>query len=1093
MVLRYDPVVGYLFVPNLKARVPSELGGYFLRSNSLGFRSDFEYDPRKGRKRRVLVFGDSFVAGDGVSNGERFADKLGELLGAETFNYGIPASGTDQQLLALEHYAKGVAADLIVLCVVVHNIERVKVGFVESWDRSRRRFVLVPKPYFDLEGNTLQPHHQPVPLERGDPSTVDRSKYLSPFNFHDRAIDNPAVALYSKLGHFPRELLSRFPVIKQKARQIALRSYGFSPLPDYDDEHSYGWRLLSRIIRRFAEVAGNTPLLVVPIPTGVYLKGEAQPTYQKLFDSLSDHKRSVHVGNITPGLVDHASRHGLKSLMLQKDSHPTPAGHSKIAALIANEIEQSGFLAPPTEVRKTVGGPRGASTLPILGISCFYHNSAAAIVVDGKIVAAAEEERFTRVKNDRRFPHFAINYCLEEAGINQDQLAAVVYYDNPDLTFERILHTHAHLAERGRASWRRVMPSWVDYKLDIPGLIRHRLCYDGEILIGNHHRSHAASAFYPSPFERAAILTVDGVGEWATASIGLGNGNGVAILKEMHFPHSLGLLYSAFTQFTGFKVNSGEYKMMGLAPYGEPRYVDVIRDHLVDLKEDGSVELNLDYFGFLSEPSMTSAKFAELFGGPARKPEERITRREIDLARSIQSVIEEVLLRMARHARATTGEQRLTLAGGVALNCVANGNLLRSGLFDDIWIQPAAGDAGAALGAALDAHHTYYRRPRVRNASGRSVQGGSCLGPAFSSEEIEAFLQTHGYPYRHVEKADRAALAAKFLREGKVVGHFAGRSEYGPRALGSRSILADARNPEMQANLNLKIKYRESFRPFAPAVLAERASEYFDLDRESPYMLLVAAVCKERRKSRAQIDGDDLLPVVRQVRSDIPAVTHVDYSARIQTVHPEDHSDFYSLLKSFEDATGTAVLVNTSFNVRGEPIVNTPYDAYRCFMRTEMDVLFLGNCVLIKSDQPSWPESGGAEEGDDIQTVTSEAEGRSNEITKIFDRTFLPIAEALQRNGGIAIGGDFRRVSSTWLDVEEASRDQGPARFTRRRDWRTRTPHDSARQLIGPWRHQVAAAAFIPVLDALLRVQPGGHDHSLADQESVPESIYVMY
>ncbi len=589
----------------------------------------------------------------------------------------------------------------------------------------------------------------------------------------------------------------------------------------------------------------------------------------------------------------------------------------------------------------------------ILGISAYYHDSAACVVKDGHVVAAAQEERFTRKKHDHRFPRHAVEYCLREAGIGPDGLTAVVFYDKPWLKFERLLETYLAFAPAGLPSFLMAMPLWLKEKLWMGDLVRKAIGFDGRLLYPEHHQSHAASAFFPSPFERAAILTIDGVGEWATASWGVGQGHRVEIRNELRFSHSLGLLYSAFTYYTGFKVNSGEYKVMGLAPYGEPRYAQTILDELMDLKEDGSFRLNMKYFNYCQGLTMTSKAFARLFGGPARKPESRLTQKEMDLARSVQDVTEEVMLRMARHVRRETGERHLCLAGGVALNCVANGKILRERIFDDIWIQPAAGDAGGALGAALFAWHQVLDRPR-QVAGGRDSQKGSYFGPRYSSEEIEVWLNQQGYPYHACADGQVVETAADLLADGKVVGWLSGRMEFGPRALGARSILGDARSPTMQSVMNLKIKYRESFRPFAPSCLEEDVSEYFDIDRPSPYMLLVAPVREARRKAmtgeQEALFGIDKLNVPR---SDIPAVTHVDYSARIQTINREDHPRYHQLIDAFKRRTGYGVVINTSFNVRGEPIVCTPQDAYRCFMRTEMDALVLEDLVLYKHEQPA--------------------------------------------------------------------------------------------------------------------------------------------
>lgn len=591
----------------------------------------------------------------------------------------------------------------------------------------------------------------------------------------------------------------------------------------------------------------------------------------------------------------------------------------------------------------------------ILGISCFYHDAAACLVRDGNILAAAQEERFTRRKHDPRFPRNAIKYCLEEARVTIRDVDYVVFYDKPFLTFERLLMTYLTVAPRGLRSWLKAMPLWLRQKLDVPKVIHRETGYEGDVLFTEHHEAHAASAFYPSPFKEAAILTIDGVGEWATASYGFGRDKDIVLLKELHFPDSVGLLYSAFTYFTGFKVNSGEYKLMGLSPYGAPRYRDLILSELMDLKEDGSIRLNLDYFDFLGGLRMTNRRFSELFGGPPRKPESEITQREMDIAASIQSVTEEILLRMANHVYRETRQKNLCLAGGVALNCVANGRILREGIFEDIWIQPAAGDAGGALGAALSVWHRFLERDRVTK-EGQDGQQGSYLGPAFSNETVRQFLESNQYPYHHLNSGERARRVAEQIASGRIVGYMAGRMEFGPRALGARSILGDPRREETQSVMNLKIKYRESFRPFAPTVLEERASEYFEIDRPSPYMLLVAHVHKKRCFPQPSQDGKGILERLKYARSDIPAVTHLDYSARLQTVNQRDKPDYHAVISEFEKICGCAVVVNTSFNVRGEPIICTPEDAYRCFMRTEMEVLVIEDLILLKEEQPPWRE-----------------------------------------------------------------------------------------------------------------------------------------
>jgi carbamoyltransferase len=588
----------------------------------------------------------------------------------------------------------------------------------------------------------------------------------------------------------------------------------------------------------------------------------------------------------------------------------------------------------------------------ILGISAFYHDSAACIVRNGEIIAAAQEERFTRKKHDLNFPSHAIQYCLKEAKCNIVDLDAVVFYDKPFLKFNRLLETYITYAPKGFKSFMMSIPIWLKEKLWLSDVISEELHYEGKILFTEHHESHAASAFFPSPFERAAIVTIDGVGEYTTTSIAIGNGNTVKILSEQHFPHSLGLLYSAFTYFTGFKVNSGEYKVMGLAPYGEPKYVQIIYDNLIDVREDGSFTMNMEYFNYAVGLTMTNDRMSSLFGGPPRKPETILTQREMDIAASIQVVAEEVMMRIVHRAKKITGERNLCLAGGVALNCVANGKILRSGVFDSMWIQPAAGDAGGALGAALTAYYHYFKQPRTVTITDQQM--GSFLGTQYSDAEIEHFLELKNIPFIAFNNtSDLCENVAELLTQEKIVGWFQGRMEFGPRALGNRSILGDARSSEMQKKMNLKIKYRESFRPFAPAVLSEHASEWFDLPCESPYMLLVADIVKE--KQRVMTDGEQQLWGIDKlniVRSSIPAVTHIDYSARIQTVHRETNPLFHQLITRFYEKTGCPVIVNTSFNVRGEPIVESPKDAYTCFMRTDMDLLVMGKFVLMKQDQP---------------------------------------------------------------------------------------------------------------------------------------------
>lgn len=596
----------------------------------------------------------------------------------------------------------------------------------------------------------------------------------------------------------------------------------------------------------------------------------------------------------------------------------------------------------------------------ILGISAYYHDSAACLVCDGEVVAASQEERFTRKKHDSAFPNQAINYCLKEASITPLQVDYIVFYDKPFLKFERLLETYLAFAPKGLRSFITSMPVWLKDKLFQKRVITDAIKdlwgkgtkWEERLLFSEHHLSHAASAFFPSPFESAAVLTMDGVGEWTTTSLAIGQGNKLDVVKEIHFPHSLGLLYSAMTYYTGFKVNSGEYKVMGLAPYGKPIYADLIKKHLIDIKEDGSFTLDMSYFNYCTGLTMTSKKFDAAFGGAPRKPESELTQREMDLAASVQAVTEEVVIKLAKGIAKSTGQKNLCLAGGVALNCVANGKLLREKIFDNIWIQPAAGDAGGAVGAALGAYYIMLGQPRVLDKNLLDGMKGSYLGPEFSQAQIEKELDQSGAVYTSYSPEEVVTKTAQALADGKAIGWMSGRMEFGPRSLGGRSILADPRSPTMQKLLNLKVKYRESFRPFAPSVLREDVSEWFDLDSDSPYMLLVADVAKSKQRSMTQEEGALFgIEKLNILRSSIPSVTHVDYSARVQTVHEQTNPRFYQLIKQFKELTGCPVLVNTSFNVRGEPIVCTATDAFRCFMGTELDVLVVGNVFLEKQKQ----------------------------------------------------------------------------------------------------------------------------------------------
>jgi carbamoyltransferase len=638
----------------------------------------------------------------------------------------------------------------------------------------------------------------------------------------------------------------------------------------------------------------------------------------------------------------------------------------------------------------------------VLGISALYHDAAAALISDGQIVAAAQEERFSRKKHDPSFPRAAINYCLEEAFVDPSELDAVVFYDNPLLTWDRVLVSCLAMGTAGRGQFDQAARSILGSKIWVRDMVVQEigsLGRVGKLLFTEHHMAHAASAFYPSPFRKAAIITVDGVGEWATTTIGIGEDNQIELMLEIRYPHSLGLLYSAFTSYCGFRVNDGEYKLMGLAPYGRPVYYDTILDHLIDVKTDGSYRLDTDYFGYLDSNVMTNERFHRLFGGPPRLPDSPITRREMDLAASVQMVLEDVMLKLARYAQRESGVEHLVLAGGVALNCVANSKIREAGIFKELWIQPAAGDAGGALGAALLVAHQYFDVPRTRRADARDQQRGSYLGPSYTPTEIAAYLDRHAYPYTHIsDSLQRAQIVAKALADGKIVGYFSGRMEFGPRALGTRSILGDPRQPDMQSRMNLSVKYRESFRPFAPSVLIGDVEDFFTFRGESPYMLLVAQVQKARctpHLEQGHQDNDDLLSLINKSRSDIPAVTHVDYSARLQTVHKTDNPDYHLLISQFKALTSYGVLVNTSFNVSDEPIVCTPQDAYSCFMQTELDLLVLGEYLLWKDQQPPWQHM------DSRHTKPRQQSSHLQTPGQFFDEYLMPIIQQAEQRGAL--------------------------------------------------------------------------------------------
>jgi len=950
-IITFNKDLGHSYTPNLNARLIDENGGYFIKTNSSGFRSNIEFKNKK-EKKRILFFGDSNTAADGVSNNDRYSDILGKYFDAEVFNYAISGTGTDQQYLTWKKYAKEVQADLIIIGSLVENIERNKVQYRETIDYFTKKKTLTPKPYYEIENNNLKLKNCPVERFDGNFDNIDKKKTQWNIPLKEEGI-------YKAVNYIRKNNFFKYLDKKYENQLTILRSFlikfFYQPYKDYEKPQSEGYKLSKKILENFIQEikAKNIPVILAPIPTYHYYFDGAKPVYKNFFNSFNNPSENIFVMDPLQELKSVSGKNKRLLALINDKSHFSKNGHLVIANYLKKEINNLGILNLSKNSEKNYSLKKKIKkSIYILGISAFYHDSAATLIQDGKIISAAQEERFTRKKNDQSFPKFAINYCLEEAGISAEELDAIIYYDNAYLTLERTMWSYVRTAPRSLKSWMKYVPRWVSYKFFIPNLIRENLNYKGKILQNQHHRSHLASAFFPSPFSTSAILTVDGVGEWATASIGLGQGNKIKMLKEMSYPNSVGLLYSAFTQFLGFKVNSGEYKMMGLAPYGKPIYYDLILEKLIVLRDDGSIKINQEYFSYLDGSEMTNQKFADLFGGKARKPESRITQQEMNIASSIQKVTEKIIFNMASYAKKITGADNLCLSGGVALNCVINGSLLRSGLFKDIWVQPASGDAGSSLGSAYDAYFSYFKKDRILREDKLPFQKGSLLGPSWKNSEIESFLDSADINYNFIDnEKEKNNIVANYINEGKVIGLFLGRTEFGPRALGSRSIIGDPRNKEMQTRINLKIKFRESFRPFAPAILKDKVNDFFDLKKESPYMMMVAPVQPNKRVQSNSVKTDDMLQIVKEIRSEVPAITHIDYSARVQTVDQSYNKKFYQIIKEFENQSNCPLVINTSFNVRGEPIVNSPLDAFKCFMNTNMDILVIEDFIIEKEKQ----------------------------------------------------------------------------------------------------------------------------------------------
>lgn len=917
-IITYDPNLGHKYISGIYTRMRYGNSGYFIQTDSNGFRNSETNLPSS--ETGIVVVGDSYAAGDGVSNQQRFSDVLSKLIGLPVHNLAVSGYGIDQQLLAYKQFKHVYPHQIVVFCPHQDDLNRNMVKERIGIDKNTGEKIWIAKPKFNIINGQLKLTNIPVPKEHIVPEITNAKKIE----------DN---TIYSRA----KKKINAFFGKQQSTSFIQSNNL-----------NSEEWVLADKIIQEFLNEATDKKIIIAPFTYTKVFSNNEQDGFTSIFRKYQKLNK-IDVIDFTSELRKEYSSITEK-IFLPICGHFTPEAHN----YIAKQLSKHSYLSKFKNKNTTSESKKDNY---ILGISCFYHDSAAAIIKNGKLIAAAQEERFTRKKHDKNFPENAIHYCLEAAGINGEDLDGVSYYDKESLTIERVLHNATLPGIDTKKYWETAGKSMIT-KLKLKQYLEQTFNYKGDVLKQEHHLSHAASAFYLSPFEEAAILVLDGVGEWACSTIAVGEGKKIKIIKQQYYPHSIGLLYSAFTYFCGFKVNSGEYKLMGLAPYGKPIYVDLIKDKLTDVKEDGSIFLNLEYFSFITGEKMTNEKFASLFGGEERKGESRITQREMDLAASIQLFTEEVVIKMASYAQKLTNKKYLVMAGGVALNCVANGKLFDKTTFTDFFFQPASGDAGGAPGAAL----LHYYSNKIENNHTESVQEHSYLGPEFSDSEIEGFLETKNIKY-HKFSNERNKQLAKYISQDKVIGYFDGRMEFGPRALGARSIIGNPLSKEMQSKLNLKIKFRESFRPFAPIYTEEKTNEYFEFSRPSPYMLIVRPVKKELcNKVDPVSNEEDLIAWVNQERSVLPSITHVDYSARLQSVNKNENANFHDLLQEFGNKTGWEILVNTSFNVRGEPIVGTPNDAYKCFMRTHMDILVLGNYYLLKEEQDNWKENENWEE-----------------------------------------------------------------------------------------------------------------------------------
>ncbi|MCH7491095.1 MAG: hypothetical protein IID05_10425 [Gemmatimonadetes bacterium] len=1046
-VMRYHPLLGFSYVPNLVARLPHERGGYLIRTNSLGFRSNVEFQRSLRDRPRILVFGDSFTDGQGCNNDERYPELLGEALGAEVYNFGTSGSAPDQQLLMYEEFGRPIEANLIVLGVALHNIERIQMEHRPSSNRVTGETIMMPKPYFTLEGGKLKLHHVPVPRvrpelrvgeergyldEQGDPSNLERL-YFAPW-----------------LGRFRDILRSHFPDAKDRLRSWAYRAARVHIYDDYLDAAGPGWRLMAALIRRFKEQAGRIPLLVVPLPTFHYYVDKLKPVYEPLFDSLADSESGLFVYGLTRDLVAGKTLAERRRISFEHDTHYSPYGHAEIARLIAGEIRRLDILPAARAASRGISSHVRAQTRQqryILGVSFGGRDSAAVLVKDGNVIAAAREADFAHSNDPHGFPALAANYCLEEASISQNELAAVAY--------GRLVHTkierdaYSLIGNQNKKDWVRTTSSWILNELDVYRLIRNRLRFDGLLLETAHGAAHCASAFYPSPFESAAIVSFHGAGEWETASIAMGTNEDVRILTATSSPHSLDHFYSELARFIGFSDGAADQaQMWALAHHGEPEFLSDIRDNLLDLKDDGSCELNLGYFpmGQVADGDGLS----RLFGGPGRMPRSAITKREADIARSVQAIVCDAVIRTARHAQALTGETKLCVSGKPVQDPAIYRSLLEDRSFEEVWIQPAVGDASAALGAALQACHGYFGRGRGTKTGDRSASPGQFWGPGFSDEEIEGLLDTHGYPHVTLAPEERASTLATMLEEGQSISYFSGRQEFGSHFSSGRCIVGDPRNESTLANLDLRVKHSDLPSPLPVALLEDKTSDYAALIERSSCLPVLVSKPDRPRPGHDHIQGDRAI-WARAARS-------------------AERTGMHELLRAFADNTGCGIVVNAPLTLRGEAAACTPFDAYQSFMLGGTDALLLENHLLLKKDQPPWPNLLKRSEVEAKVADQAHDGPLTRALEKLYEKRFIPAWRSLRSESAIGNSEPFKQTRSLWRECANSTANSSISEVHPALDRDRANPRQTAEALLSYWRPGQVSDHFEPILMEIVKL-----------------------